>query len=229
MTMPLRVQVIVEGHGEDRAVRLLLERLWYELLGGDQIDVVRPLRQPQGTLLQEAGLKAAVDAAQIKLESRPSDGLHKLVLILIDSEGKCPAELAPQLLRWANEARADADIACVLPNPMYETWFAAAASSLAGVNGLPADLTPPEDPEGHKLGKSWVKKQLRRKYSEPVDQPRFTAIMDLALCCKNSPSFEKLYRELKRRLPTAPTKTPAPPSMPPDADSSPEGQPGTSP
>ena len=40
MTMPLRVVVIVEGHGEDGAIRTLLERIWYELLGGDYIEVI---------------------------------------------------------------------------------------------------------------------------------------------------------------------------------------------
>ena len=33
--MPLRVVVIVEGHGEDGAIRTLLERIWYDLLKGD--------------------------------------------------------------------------------------------------------------------------------------------------------------------------------------------------
>jgi hypothetical protein len=40
--MPLQVQVIVEGHGEYGSVRTLLERVWYELLGGDSIRVLRP-------------------------------------------------------------------------------------------------------------------------------------------------------------------------------------------
>jgi Domain of unknown function (DUF4276) len=200
--MPLRVQPIVEGHGEDVAIRPLLERIWYEFLNGDQIDILRPLRKPQGTLLQEAGLKAAVDAAKIKLDTRQPDNLAKLVLILIDSEGECPGKLAPQLLQWGQQVRSDADIACVMPHPMFETWFVAAASSLAGVNGLPAKLTVPNDPEQSGLGKAWLKKQLPWKYSETVDQPRFTAKMDLSLCCKHSPSFDKLCRELKQRFPS---------------------------
>ena len=32
--MPLRVKVIVEGQGDENAVRLLLERIWYGLLNG---------------------------------------------------------------------------------------------------------------------------------------------------------------------------------------------------
>jgi hypothetical protein len=206
--MPLRIAVIVEGHGEDSAIRPLLERIWYELLGGDQLDVLRPFRSPQGLLLQEAGLKATVDAATIALTRLPPDTFRQLVLILIDSESRCPKDLAPQLLGWGKEARTDADIACVLPTPMFETWFVAAASSLANINGLPADLTVPDDPEGNKFGKGWIKKRLPRKYNEPIDQPRFAAKIALALCRENSPSFDKLCRELEKRLPPVDTSLP---------------------
>ena len=96
--MPLRVGVIVEGQGEYQAIRILLERIWYELLGGDHIDVRRPFRQPQGTLLREEGLKQAVDAVKIKLGPDATGGLRTLVLILIDAESRCPKDLAPARL-----------------------------------------------------------------------------------------------------------------------------------
>jgi hypothetical protein len=198
--MPLRVGLIVEGQGEYAAVRTLLERIWYELLGGDFIEVIRPFRQPQGRLLQEEWLKKTVDAVKIKLGANLPEGMRSLVLILIDAETSCPKVLAPRLLGWAREARSDADIACVIPNPMFETWFAAAAASLAGVNGLPGELPVPTDPEGNRLGKPWIRSYLPRKYSETVDQPRFAAKIDLAACRENSASFDKLCRELTGRL-----------------------------
>ncbi len=139
------------------------------------------------------------------------------MLILLDSEGTCPAPLADQLLGWAKAARPDVDIACVLPNPMWETWFAAAASSLAGFNGMPADLAIPADPEGARRGKGWVETQLRsvkrnRSYSETVDQPAFSQKMDLALCHEHSRSFRKLCKELASRMPPAPPSEEAAPS-----------------
>jgi hypothetical protein len=204
--MPLRVGLVVEGQGEYESIRTLLSRIWYELLGGDFIEVLRPFRQPQGTLLKKVGLKKAVEAVKIKLGPETPGGERKLVLILIDAEAACPMKLAPKLVGWAGEARSDADIACVMPNPMFETWFAAAAASLAGVNGLPADLADPDDPEGNRLGKNWLRKQLSRKYRETIDQPRFTARMELTRCRQRSASFDKLCRELEVRLtPRAPT------------------------
>jgi hypothetical protein len=199
--MPLRVGVIVEGEGEYHSIRTLLERIWYELLRGDYIEVLKPIRRPQGTLLKVEGLMKAADAAKIMLGPDVASGPRTLVLILIDAESRCPKELAPKLVTWAKEARADADIACVMPNPMFETWFASAAASLAGVNGLPEHLTTPDDPEGKRLGKRWLKAQLRRKYQVTVDQPRLAAKFDLAECRARSASFDKLCRELARRLP----------------------------
>ena len=111
--MALRVEAIFEGQGDHKSIRILLERFWYELLGGDYIDVMRPFRQPQGTLLKEEGLKKAVEAAKIKLGPDTPGGTRTLVLILIDAESNCPRDLAPRLVSWAKQARTDADIACV--------------------------------------------------------------------------------------------------------------------
>jgi hypothetical protein len=56
--MPLRVAVVVEGHGDDRAIPSLLHRIWHELLAGDAIDVLRPFRKSRGVLLRKSGLEA---------------------------------------------------------------------------------------------------------------------------------------------------------------------------
>jgi len=174
--MTLYVAPLVEGHGEQLCLPSLLYRIWGEILRApESLRVLDPFRKPRSGIVQQAQLANYIQEAFLKLqqESRKDPASRLFVLIVIDAEEECPKDLAPQLLKWALEARSDADIACVLPNPMFETWFAAAASSLAGVNGLPADLTCPADPEGTRLGKRWLKKQLPRKYSETVDQPRF--------------------------------------------------------
>src|ERR1700722_7799266 len=105
--MPLRVVAIVEGHGEDGAIRTLLERIWYELLGGDYIEVI-PWRGKQGQLLlpEGAGLRPVVEAAAIKLHATERVDLRRLLLIMIDTEGhqeNCPKKRDPELVRWARE------------------------------------------------------------------------------------------------------------------------------
>lgn len=203
--MPLRVVVIVEGHGEDGAIRTLLERIWYEHLGGDFIEVI-PWRGKQCRLLVSEGLRPVVEAAAIKLHATERTDIRRLLLIMIDTEGReenCPKTKGPELVAWARHERSDpaTEIACVMPNVMFETWFAAAADSLKGKNELPDDLPKPVDPEGNRLGKSWVRKFLPRKYKETVDQPRLVAHMCLTECSNSSRSFLKLVTELRKRLP----------------------------
>jgi hypothetical protein len=206
--MPLRVAVIVEGHGEDASIRTLLERIWYELLGGDYIEVVS-WRGKQGQLLlpEGKGLLQVVKAAAIELHATPRTDFRRLLLIMIDTEGhaeNCPKTRAAELVAWARSERSDAgtEIACVLPNVMFETWFAAAAESLRGKSGLPMDLAKPSDPEGEGRGKGWIKRYLPRRYKETVDQQRFVALMSLTECRDASRSFRKLVKELELRLPS---------------------------
>jgi Domain of unknown function (DUF4276) len=217
--MPLRVVVVVEGHGEeDGAIRRLLERIWYEKLSGDFIEII-PWRGKQGLLLKKESFRATIAAAASKLHGTERTDLRRLLLIMIDTEGEpenCPKTKASELVRWAREERSDAEteIACVLPNVMFETWFAAAAESLRGKNGLSTDLPKPEDPEGDGLGKRWIRKHLRRKYKETVDQVKFVDKMSLIECADSSRSFRKLIKELELRLSESlPASTAAPDHM----------------
>lgn len=207
--MALHLAPIVEGHGEQQCVDTLLKRIRRERLGTNvDLRVVAPLRKPRGQIIRPDHLGRFVNEAvtELRQQARRDPTPHLLVLILIDSEGACPGKLAGQLLGWARAARSDIDIACVLAHPMWETWFAAAASSLAGVNGLPADLAAPPDPERNEKGKAWLVQQLRainphRSYTETVDQPLFSERMDLELCHRHSQSFRKLCKELQARMP----------------------------
>ena len=194
----LRVAPIVEGHGEFLCVGDLLRRIWYELIGGEFIRVEKPIRHHQGTLLQPEGLGRAVKLA-IKSLSFPPSGDPSLVLVLIDSEGQCPASLGPGLLDRARGVDPRADVACVLAHVMFETWFVAAAASLTPYLDLkPGD--PPDDPEVAGLGKGWIAKRLKGpKYVETVHQSKMTNLMDLERCRAVSPSFAKLCRELETR------------------------------
>src|SRR5262249_9699115 len=104
--MPLRVVVVVEGHGEeDGAIRTLLERIWYELLQGDYIEVI-PWRAKQGQLYRRESMQPIVAAAAIKLHGTERTDFRRLLLIMVDTEGleaNCPRIRSPELLAWARE------------------------------------------------------------------------------------------------------------------------------
>ena len=130
------------------------------------------------------------------------------ILLLVDADEDCPATFGPQLLERAKAVRNDADIACVLAKRELENWFKAAATSLAGVNGLPEDLTIPANPEDGS-GDTWLTRQMQRKdrrskYTKPADAVELAKRMNLLQCRENAPSFDKLCRDLEARLPRPP-------------------------
>ena len=200
----LVVAPIVEGHGEVAALRVLLSRIWQELLGGEYLEVLRPIREKRSRLATDQGrsLSKAVELAANKLTASASAANDPtLILILLDADDDLPCILGPRLLAIAQSARADYDIACVVANVEYETWFVAAADSLPEAIDLREGERPPNNPEALRYGKGWVKQRfLGGYYSETVDQPKLTARFDLATCRSRSPSFDKLCRDLEARL-----------------------------
>lgn len=211
----LRVATIVEGHGEVIAIRKLLERIWSEIAGGEYIEVLRPILRPRSKLLRpgpkggpsvidQDEVSRAVKLANLALSSGANSELPKLVLILLDADSDCPGELAPRLKQAGEEEGSLFDLAVVLANVEYETWFVAAAPSLGDYLLLEQHDAPTEQavlpPESRRAGKSWIEDRFKgQKYSETVDQVKLTARMDLEMCRNGSPSFDKLCRELESR------------------------------
>jgi hypothetical protein len=196
------VAAIVEGHGEVASLPILLERLWYELLHGEYVDVVRPpIRQPKARLAANKGdaLKKAVTLAAGKLATQQDEGsAPELILILVDADKDLPCVLGPRLFRVAQRARTDKNVSCVIANIEYETWFVASAESLSDFLNLGDEPQGPNDPETARMGKGWIEKRFKGvRYSETIDQPKLTARMDLQMCRDRPPSFDKLCRDLE--------------------------------
>jgi hypothetical protein len=197
----LRIAPIVEGHGEDGALRVLLQRVASEFLGGIHIEVSRPIRGKRMKLVQSRELGRAIDLATLKLKASESSD-PAMILVLLDADEDIPCRLAPNVLAIAHQHRSDADVSCVIANVEYETWLIAGARTLDEYLDLSQDPELPKDPERLRLGKAWVQRRFRgsRSYSPTIDQPAMTSRMDLRLARERSPSFDKLCRELEKRL-----------------------------
>jgi hypothetical protein len=195
----LIVAAIVEGHGEENsAIRTLVTRVWTELLSCEFVNVLRPIRQPRGKLVQRDGLLKAIDLASMMLSAIASAD-RRLILVLFDADEDLPCVLAPSLLDIVRKDRAHLDVAIVLAYREFETWFAAAAESLTAFFKL--EITPPVlDPETAGQRKGAVHRWMQGRYSPTIDQVRLTQAMDLRLCRSRSPSFDKLCRELEKRM-----------------------------
>jgi len=194
----ISVAPIVEGHGEVSALRILLVRIWTQLLRRSHLDVLQPIRQPRSKLVQDEELLKAVDLASLKLGARASDGPSRILLVL-DADDDPPCKLGPKLVRTVSRERRHLAFSTVVAQVEYETWFVAAADSLTDFLDVPLEAPEVRDPEAARCRKAWIMKHFRRgRYSETVDQPRMTAAMDLSLCRSRSPSFDKLCRELEK-------------------------------
>ena len=189
---------IVEGHGEVKALPVLIRRIAEEQ-GVYDLDVPRPIRCPRSKVLRKHGqvwadkLARPIQLAANKLATRESGA----VLILFDADEGCPATIAPELLKAAREARADLTCVAVLAKREYEAWFLAAIPSLKQAGKLSLDAREPDDPESVSDAKGYLSRLMgpNGSYGETVDQPAFSSLMDLAEA-KRAPSFAKLHREV---------------------------------
>jgi hypothetical protein len=140
-------------------------------------------------------LEKAIEAVARKVEGNGG------ILVILDADDDCPAELAPKLLARAQSARGDLPSAVVLASKEFECWFLAAAQSLRGRRGLPEDLESPNQPEEIRGAKEWLSKRARTGYSPTVDQASLAGVFDFGLA-RRAPSFDKCYREVMRLLQT---------------------------
>src|SRR5262245_29256782 len=152
--MEFRLACIVEGHGETEAVPVLVRRLAELVAPGVTIRISPPLRIPRSKLVQQGELERAVELAA--RQAGPDGG----VLLLLDSDDDCPAELGPALLARMRAVRADLRSSVVLACREFESWFVAAAESLRGRRGLAADLASPAEPEAIRGAKEWLSARM---------------------------------------------------------------------
>jgi hypothetical protein len=122
------------------------------------------------------------------------------ILVLLDADDACPAELGEQILRRAHECVPHRRVSVVLANREYEAWFLAAADSLHGKRGFSFDNPQNFDAEHPRNAKGWMGERMTSGYSPITDQPAFSAEMDLRQARQNSRSFRKLCGEWTKQM-----------------------------
>ena len=183
----ISVVSIVEGDGEVGALPVLLRRLGEWLTPDKVLNIGRPIRVHRAQFLN----RDDIFRKQLLLASDmcPAPGG---ILIVLDADDDCPRELGVVILAKATAIVPGRSISVVLPNREYEAWFLASAPSLDGRRGFSCPAALP-DAESIRGAKQWMSKQIKQgAYHEVVDQPAFSAHMDLQLAYDNSRSFRKL-------------------------------------
>ena len=189
--MTVQIGCIVEGHSEVEAVPILIRRIAENLCPELRIVMPQPIRISRNKIVKADELERGVELAARNIRGQGA------ILIILDSDDDCPAQIGPELLCRALQVRRDLPIAVVLAKYEFESWFLAAAESLRGQRGLKNYLQSPDNPEAIRGAKGWLNRQMEsgETYRETLDQPALTARFDLERA-RHADSFDKCYRDI---------------------------------
>ncbi len=193
--MTVKIGCVVEGKSEVASVPILIRRV--AAIHHPELEPVIPvpIRIPRNKVFKIGELERAVGLAYQNI------GKQGAIFIILDSDDDCPAEVGPALLHRVSQVFRNVPIAVVLAKHEFEAWFLAAAESLRGRRGLRNDLNPPDNPEGIRGAKEWLRHQMEssRTYTETQDQPALAALFDIEQA-RQADSFDKCYRDIVRLL-----------------------------
>lgn len=182
---------IVEGDGEVSALPVLLRRLADWLPAALMPNVLPPIRVKRDRFLNKDD-----EFRKQLLLAAAKCGEGGWILILLDADDDCPAEIGQTIYDRAQQIVAHRKISVVLAKREFEAWFIAAAASIHGQRGFSLPAGDATDAETPRDAKGWMRERMdSRVYREILDQPAFAARLDLQLAHDNSRSFRKLCKE----------------------------------
>jgi hypothetical protein len=192
--MSLLVAAIVEGHAEVQSVPVLLRRIFAQL-GSSSIQVARPFRVKRTRIVKEGELERAI--RQTLRDRDPIAG----IMVLLDSDDDCPAELSLKLLERAKKTT-QLPVSVVLANREIECWFLGSKESLRGINGIAETAVGPQNPESIRGAKEHLTRNMTRgrRYLSVDDQVSFAERFDLNLARERCPSLDKCFRDVERLI-----------------------------
>lgn len=165
---------IVEGRGDEAAAPVLVRRIISERNERYDIDVLRPkTAKGKGALTKR--LEDFLGYAHL------TEGCAA-ILVLLDADESCPADLATELADRARAIRLDVPVVIVCAKREYESWFLASDEDFQG------------DAEEYNGAKQWLNRRFATglTYKETQDQVRFSATMDIEAAFEASRSFRRL-------------------------------------
>jgi len=191
----MKVAAIVEGQGEVEALPVLLRRLGEWRSPAMFAQVLEPIRVRRDRFLNRDD-----EFRKYLLLAAAKCGEDGWVLVLLDADDDCPAELSVEILNRVRTCVPHRRVSVVMANREYEAWFIAASRSLHGRRGFAIDQNEHIDPETPRNAKGWIGARMAASaYREITDQPAFSAHMDLQQAFDHSRSFRKLCAEWDRQ------------------------------
>lgn len=187
---------IVEGDGEVTALPILLRRVGVWQSPEKGFNVLPPIR-----VRRDRFLNREKEFQRMLLLAAAKCGASGWILVLLDADDDCPAELGAQVLKRARGVVPHRRVSVVLANREYEAWFLASAESLHGHRGFVFDFPQHFDAERPRDAKKWLGERMASgTYRETTDQAAFSAQMDLQQAMNSSRSFRKLCSEWLKHM-----------------------------
>ena len=196
---------IVEGAGEVTAFRTLIYRI-AETWGATTYPIIGKIwRVPKSTIVNTPGaLESQAQKAISRAESSahlPNETRAKLI-ILIDADDDCPADLGPRLRERLIARFPDNPISVSIANREYETWFIASLETIAEPAGINPATPAPPNVESIRGAKEWLSRRLPSgyPYKPTLHQAALSSAVDVPLARLRSQSFDRFCREVERLL-----------------------------
>ena len=182
---------IIEGHGDVKAVPVLLRRLVDEARAWESVRIDTPIRRKRSQLVDQDALRKSVRLARLR-------GDCGAVLIVFDSDDDCPVEVAARVRDWVVAEVGHLACEVVLAHREYEAWFLAAVESLRAHHDVKDDAASHPHPELPRGAKGVLEAKMHIGYSETTHQPAFSAQFSMAAAYPLSlfSQVGKLFRAL---------------------------------
>lgn len=185
---------IVEGQSEVESAGVLLRRILYAKDTYD-VEVARPFRVKRNKVVRRGELEKAIRQAEL------SRGGAAAILVVLDADDDCPADLGPALEARA-KAATELPVALVLAEIEFEAWLLGAKESLRGVRGIADDAVAPSNPQRIRDAKGELSDNMidGRRYIAVDDQPALVQEMDIELASERCSSFARFVRSVNTLL-----------------------------
>ena len=194
--MPPVFASIVEGQGEEGALRPLIYNIVTSTNGLVYPNVMPPYRAHWGSVVNKTGELERYGEIVLR------EGGHTArLLVLLDADGYCPAELGPNLVQRLSTRFPQNRVSVCVADWKYESWFIASAESIADHVGAPIPVEVPENIEEIRAAKGWLEQHiLGGRYKETEHQAAFSTVMDVRIARQRSHSFNRFCHEVERLL-----------------------------
>jgi hypothetical protein len=201
---------IVEGHGEQTAVPVLLRR-WFKQVGAyDWITEDKAIRASGAGALKRPHSSDDETGVEYYLEIGLAKGADA-ILVVLDADDECRERVArrqppfgPELLERARKHVGEraVSVAVVVADREYEAWFLSMREILRAAGAVAREWTPLRQVEDIRNCKREMNRLLGRAYEPSVDQAPLTWALPLDPAEPALPrSYRKLLKELARLVP----------------------------